>query len=293
MGKTTNSPIGIIGLGLLGSALAERVIGAGFPTVVYNRTREKAKPLLDSGATWSDNPLADCERILVCLYTTETVEAVLDQLASSMRPGQIIIDTTTGNPQQTAALGERLAERGLHYLESPIAASSAQTRAGNALAMVAGDKQVFEDCQDIFSVIAQKSFFLGKWGNAAMMKLVNNLVLGLSRAALAEGLLLAKATGLDLAQALEVLKQGNAYSVVMDTKGRKMIEEDFAAEGKLSQHLKDVRLILEEGGRHGLGLPLSTLHRQLLKEAESAGLGDLDNRAIIKAIEDIKSPILK
>lgn len=293
MQNNTSSPIGVIGLGLLGTALAERLITAGFSVIVHNRTPEKAQPLLDKGATWSDNPLVECDRLIVCLYTTETVEAVLGQMDSGLRPGQVFIDTTTGNPHQTAALGARLAGRGVHYLESPIAASSAQTRCGDAVALVAGDEKVFENCQDIFAAITRKSFFLGKWGNAATMKLVNNLVLGLTRAALAEGLLLAKVTDLDLTQTLNVLKQGNAYSVVMDVKGRKMIEGDFTAQGKLSQHLKDVRLILAESEQHGLGLPMSDLHRQLLEEAEAAGLGELDNSAIIQAIEARKSTIHK
>lgn len=277
--------IGVIGLGLLGTALAERLIGAGFSTFVHNRTRDKAEPLLQQGAQWSDNPFADCDRVVICLYTTETVELVLEEMKEGLHEGHILIDTTTGNPSQTAALGNRLQELGIKYLESPIAASSQQTREGEAVAMVAGEKEVYEASADIYAAIAPKHFYLGSWGSAAMMKLVNNLVLGLTRAALAEGLVLAKAAGLDPANTLEVLKSGNAYSVVMDVKGQKMLEEDFSVQGKLSQHLKDVRLILDEGRRFGLGLPVSELHRTLLEQAEKAGLGEVDNSAIIKTIE--------
>ena len=96
------------------------------------------------------------------------------------------------------------------------------------------------------------------------MKLVNNLVLGLNRVALAEGLVFAKAIGLDPARTLDVLKEGNSYSGVMDTKGRKMIDGDFSLQAKLSQHAKDVRIILEEARRGGVSLPLSELHLELL-----------------------------
>ena len=280
-----NRAVGVIGLGLLGTALCERLLGGGYEVAVYNRTREKAEPLVARGARWSDNPLGECDRAVICLYTTEIVEAVLEQMQAGLRPGQILIDTTTGDPEQTAALGRRLAAQGVHYLESPIAASSEQTRRGEAMAIVAGPTEAFEACRDLFDCLAAKTFHVGPWGSAAKIKLVNNLVLGLNRVALAEGLIFAGKIGLDPAAALAVLKQGNAYSVVMDTKGHKMVSGDFTLQAKLSQHAKDVRIIMEEAARGGISLPLSTLHLKLLEDAEAAGLGELDNSAIIRAIE--------
>jgi 3-hydroxyisobutyrate dehydrogenase-like beta-hydroxyacid dehydrogenase len=117
------------------------------------------------------------------------------------------------------------------------------------------------------------------------MKLVFNLVLGLNRAALAEGLAFANACGLDPAEALRVLRSGVAYSRVMETKGPKMVGHDFRPQARLSQHLKDVRLILAEARRAGAAVPLSELHRALLERLEAAGLGDADNAAIIRAFE--------
>jgi 3-hydroxyisobutyrate dehydrogenase-like beta-hydroxyacid dehydrogenase len=251
---------------------------------VFNRTRGRAAALLEAGALWSENPFAECRRVVVCLYTTAVVEEVLAQLDAELHAGQIIIDTTTGDPAQTIPLAERLAERGVEYLEAPIAASSEQTRRGEALAMVAGNRAAYDASADVLAAIAPRSFYLGSWGNAAKMKLVNNLILGLNRAALAEGLVFAQAVGLDPAEALEVLQAGNAYSVAMDVKGRKMLERDFTTQGKLAQHHKDVRIILEEGRRQGLALPLSTLHSQLLSQAEAAGFGEQDNSAIIETI---------
>lgn len=281
-----NSHVGVIGLGLLGSALCERLLGAGFDVRVWNRSRDKAEPLIARRAHWSDNPLAECGRVVVCLYTSRIVGEVLDAMQSGLRSGQIIIDTTTGDPAETTAIGERLAAQGVHYLESPIAASSEQTRQGKAVALVAGPAAAFAASQDIFAAIAGKAIHVGSaWGAATKVKLVNNLVLGLNRVALAEGLVFARAIGLDPAKTLDVLKEGNSYSGVMDTKGRKMIEGDFSLQAKLSQHAKDVRIILEEAARGGATLPLSQLHLQLLSEAEAAGLGEVDNSAIIRAIE--------
>jgi 3-hydroxyisobutyrate dehydrogenase-like beta-hydroxyacid dehydrogenase len=281
----THRTVGVIGLGLLGAALAERLVTGGFSTLVWNRSREKAGPLVAMGAKWSDNPLVECDVVVICLYTTDIVEEVLAQMDAGLRAGQILIDTTTGDPSQTFALGSRLAERGVRYLETPIAASSEQTRRGQALAMIAGEEQAFSDCREIIERLAPKSFYMGPWGSATKMKLVNNLVLGLNRAALAEGLVFANAIGMDAAKALQVLREGNAYSVVMDVKGEKMLTGDFTPQGKLAQHHKDIRLILEAAVRAGIHLPLSQLHQQLLMAAEAAGFGDQDNSAIIRAIE--------
>jgi 3-hydroxyisobutyrate dehydrogenase-like beta-hydroxyacid dehydrogenase len=282
----TSKPVGVIGLGLLGTALCERLLASGYIAAVWNRTREKAEPLVARGARWSDNPLVECDRVIISLYTTDVVEQSLEQMKSGLRAGQILIDTTTGDPEQTAALGKRLAKLGVDYLESPIAASSEQTRQGNALAIVAGPPNAFAACRDLFDAIAGKTIHVGAaWGGAAKVKLVNNLVLGLNRVALAEGLVFAKAIGLDAGKTLDVLKEGNSYSGVMDTKGRKMIEGDFSLQAKLSQHAKDVRIILEEAARGGISLPLSELHLRLLTEAIAAGFGEQDNSAIIRAID--------
>lgn len=284
--SNTNRSVGVIGLGLLGSALCERLLGARFEVAAWNRSRDKAEPLIARGARWSDNPFDDCQRVVVCLYTSQVVGEVLDAMRSGLQPGQIVVDTTTGDPAETISLGERLAKLGVEYLESPIAASSEQTRQGQAMAIVAGPDAAFASCRDIFAAIGGKTIHVGSaWGAAAKVKLVNNLVLGLNRVALAEGLVFAKAIGLDPAKTLDVLKEGNSYSGVMDTKGRKMIEGDFSLQAKLSQHAKDVRIILEEAARGGASLPLSELHLRLLGEAESAGFGDVDNSAIIRAIE--------
>ena len=115
------------------------------------------------------------------------------------------------------------------------------------------------------------------------MKLVTNLVLGLNRAALAEGLVFAQAIGLDADAALQVLMNSMAYSRTMDTKGRKMVEGDFRTQARLAQHLKDIRLILAAAAAVERDLPLTEVHRQLLESAEAAGFGDADNSAVIRA----------
>lgn len=276
--------VGLIGLGLMGTALTERLLEHGYRVAVWNRTREKAAPLLARGADWSDNPLATCRRVILSLYTTGVVLEVLEHLRAGLQAGQIILDTTTGEPEQTAALGGRLAAEGVHYLDAPISGSSQQTRDGQATVIVGGDRAAFDACSDLWPVLGRNVFHVGRCGSAARMKLISNLVLGLNRAALAEGLAFAEALDVSPAAALEVLAGSNAYSRAMDVKGRKMVERDFTVQARLSQHLKDVHLMLNAAQAAGLSLPLTETHRRLMEQAEAAGFGEQDNSAIIEVL---------
>ena len=288
-GCSAKQPVGMIGLGLMGTALTERLLDHGYRVFVWNRTRDKAADLLARGAEWSDDPLASCDRVIISLYTTDVVESVLAQLDNGLHAGQILLDTTTGEPEQTAALGARLAARGVKYLDAPISGSSEQTRRGEATVMVGGDRATFEACADLWRVLGARTFHVGPSGSAARMKLITNLVLGLNRAALAEGLAFAEAIGVSPATALEVMMGSNAYSKAMDVKGRKLVERDYKVQAKLAQHLKDVRLMLQAAGAAGMELPMADTHRRLLEQAEAAGLGELDNSAIIEILRRPKS----
>ena len=282
---STKEPIGLVGTGLFGTALADRLLAEQYPVVVYNRTRSNADPVLARGATWSDNPLAECRRILFAVYTTQQVAELWERMSARPQPGQIIVDTSTSDPQETVAFGRRLAAHGVSYLEAPFSGSSEQTRNRQSTALVAGERTAFDACRDLWECLAARTFFLGAWGSAAKMKLVTNLVLGLHRVVLAEGLSFAEAVGLTKEDALQVLLGSPAYSRIMEAKGPKMIHGDFTPQARLAQHTKDVRLILEEAARGGASLPLSAVHLALLERAESAGLGDLDNSAIIRVIQ--------
>ena len=213
------------------------------------------------------------------------------RLSDGLRPGQILIDTTTGEPEQTVELGTRLAARGVQYLDAPISGSSEQTRRGEVTTIVGGPREAFDACRDLVDCFSAKTIYAGPCGAGAKMKLVSNLVLGLNRAALAEGLVFARAIGLDADAALEVLMGSMAYSRIMDTKGRKMIEGDFRTQARLSQHLKDVHLMIDAARVSGLDLRLSETHCRLLELAEEAGYGEADNSAVIKAYDTVPRDI--
>ena len=276
--------VGVIGLGLMGTAVTRRLLERGFQPIIWNRTRDKANGLIETGAVWSDSPMRECRRVIVCLYSSDVVDQVLSSVLPEISDGQIVVDTTTGDPQHSAAWQRRLLESDAFYLDAPISGSSEQTQRGEATVIVSGDKGAFDACHDLWKVLGRNVFYVGSSGNAARMKLVSNLVLGLNRAALAEGLAYAESLGIDLRLALDVLRGSAAYSRQLDTKGIKMIEKDLVPQARLSQHLKDVRLILDSASEQQLSLPLSETHRSLLETAEQLGLGDKDNSSIIEAL---------
>jgi 3-hydroxyisobutyrate dehydrogenase-like beta-hydroxyacid dehydrogenase len=283
---TDTQPIGLIGIGLLGSALAERLLAEGSKVVGFDTNTNQRAALTDLGGTAVDEVakvVRNCPILFLSLPNSATVSALIDQLESEFQPGQIVIDTTTGDPTQMVSIGETLGRWGVHYIEALVAGSSAQVRAGQVVLFVGGEDEAVTKVTPVLAAITETHFHLGAVGAASRFKLVHNLILGLNRAVLAEGLTFAESLGIDPGEALRILPQTPAASAVMETKGQRMVAGDFAPQARLSQHLKDVKLILEEARRTGCNTPLSQLHQTLLEQAEDLGFGDADNGAIIEA----------
>lgn len=279
--------IGLVGLGLLGSALAERLIFKGWSVSGFDVDTERCAALSRLGgvALAGLSDVAAFDVILLSLPTSSVVAEVVSLIESELRAGQTIVDTTTGNPADVESLAKDLAEIDVDYLDATIGGSSQQARDGEAIVMCGGPIDAFERCRGLFEDLAKQTFHLGATGNGSRMKLAVNLVLGLNRAVLAEGLAYAQSLGLEPAATLEIFKTGPAASAVMTTKGQKMLDRDFEPQARLAQHLKDVRTILETGSATGARLPMSGTHRTLLEDLIAAGLGNLDNSAIFKAFE--------
>ena len=280
--------IGLVGLGLMGSAMAERFLARGFDVVGFDIDPDCRSAFLGRGGRTGDSVVqlaASCRRIVLSLPNSEVVQTVLEELEPHLRLGQVILDTTTGCPEVAVAAGHRLAGHGVDYVEGTISGNSHQVRRGDVLVIASGSAAGIMRCDDLFACFASKVHRVGDWGSASKLKLVSNLVLGLNRAVLAEGLAFAGSLGLDPEQTLAVLRDSMGYSRVMDTKGDKMISGDFEPQARLSQHLKDVCLILNAAARSQARLPLSEVHQRLLQQAESRGFGALDNSAIIRVFE--------
>ena len=285
--QAQSAAVGLIGLGLIGSALADRLLDAGKRVMGWDIDPARVAALRQRGgevAGGAPEVFSCCRRVLLSLPSHREVADVIQAAGASLNRGLTIIDTTTGDPASTEELAGILSDRGIIYLDATISGSSAQVRAGSVTLMVGGDAGSVAASADIFESIGRHTFHTGPSGTGAKMKLVTNLVLGLNRAALAEGLAFAGSLGLDLTLSLAVMRGSAAYSRIMDTKGERMIHGEFAPDARLSQHLKDVRLIVDIGRQAGLPMPFSAAHRAVLEQAEGAGHGELDNSAIIKVL---------
>lgn len=280
-------------MGLLGSALAESLIKAGFTVRGYDTAPDRVREHEARGGVPARSP-ADAARgatvVMTCLMTADIVRDVLlgpDGAIDAAEPGPVVIDNSTIHPDASAALAGLLAPRGIPMLDAPVAGSSGQARRREAPIVVGGDPEVFARCRPILDALTERVRHVGPNGAGARAKLVINLVLGLNRLALAEGLLFGLRQGLDGRALLAVLKDSGAYSRAMDLKGERMVEGNFEAEGKLVQHLKDVELMLEVGHAAGAPLLATALHRQLLLAGVAGGLGDHDNSAIIAVLRSL------
>jgi 3-hydroxyisobutyrate dehydrogenase-like beta-hydroxyacid dehydrogenase len=277
--------VGLIGLGLVGSAMAGRLIKAGFEVVGFDISGEAVARFAAMGGIGAGSVrevARSNDRILLSLPDGEFVRKVSDEMQPAIEPGTVVIDTTTAALDQVEATADRLKIAGASYLDATLSGSSEVIAAGQAAWLVGGSAKDFESAGPIFEAIGGPVHHLGAVGSGTKAKLISNLILGLNRAALAEGLALAEAWGMDMQATLAASKASAAYSKVMDAKGAKMIEGEYRPQARLKQHHKDVRLMLEAARSAGIDLPLSKLHDQLLTEAEAAGWGDADNAAIIE-----------
>jgi 3-hydroxyisobutyrate dehydrogenase-like beta-hydroxyacid dehydrogenase len=287
MAAETMEPIGLIGVGLVGSALAEHLLARGYPVVGYDRDAGRQRWLRDQGGRTADCPAAvadSCRRIVLSLLTSavvlEVVEGPRGLLSAATRP-QTIIDTTTTDPEQTECLAARLRQHGVALVEATISGSSRQIRERQALFLTAGDPAAVTAAADLLAAMAERTLYVGPSGSAARAKLATNLVLGLNRLALAEGLVFAECLGLDLTAFLDILRASPATSAAVDSKGAKMIAADFAPESRVRQHRKDLTLIMDYASRCGQSLPLAQVHLDVLDRLIEDGAGEQDTAAVI------------
>jgi len=285
-----HKPVGLIGIGLLGQALAHRLIGGRFDVLGFDVDPAKNAKLTELGGRASPSiaELAQrCDPIILAVFSTDQVEEVIEREllpALGERSGRIVLCASTCDPDRIAALGERVAPRGLRLIETPISGASGQVARGEGVGLIGGDPEVAAEVEPVLRALFPTYFHIGRIGDGGRAKLAVNLILGLNRLALAEGLTFAQRLGLDPDAFLRVVRQSAAYSQVMDVKGLKMVHGDFTPEGRVVQHLKDVHLMLEQAERVHQQLPTLAVHADVLEALVRAGEGDLDNSAVIREI---------
>ena len=281
----SRTPVGVIGVGLMGEVYARRLLAAGFTVIGYDVDPAKNERLAQIGAR--AGTLAeiahDCEPIVLAVFNTDQVEDVVERALIPAAAGKIVLVTSTCDPDRIAALGARVGDK-LRFLETPVSGTSEQVRQGDGVGLIGGEAKIAADAAPVLDALFAKSFHIGKVGDGGRAKLAVNLILGLNRLALAEGLVFASRLGLDPAAFLDVARRSAAASQVMDTKGPKMISGDFTPEGRVRQTLKDTQLMLDQARKAGQQLPLLQIHADVLQACVRHGDSEQDNSIVIEEI---------
>lgn len=285
--------VGVLGLGRVGLALATRLRALGHACLGFDIDPAAVQRFAQAGHAVAQTPaaLAQAAEIVVCaVYDTAALAQAWSGAADA--PGlcdgdrlRFVIDCSTGDPAQIETLAATMAARGVALVESPLSGSSTQIAAGTATALVAGEPAAIEHLHPWLDALAPRRHVVGRVGMGARAKLATNLVLGLNRAALAEGMVLAERLGLGRAAFLALVLDSPARSEAAVVKGALMVDERFEpAQSRIVQHLKDLDLMLAQAAQADQHLPLTEAHAALLRRAVAAGDGDLDNAGITRQI---------
>ena len=285
--------IGVVGIGLMGAAIVQRLRGAGFEVAGFDVDAAKSRRLAELGG----EPVATlgemarrCDTLFLAVFNTDQVEAVIEGgdgllgARDAQSPRLTVICTSTCDPDRIAKLAARIAARA-GYVEMPVSGTSAQVAAGDGVGLVAGDSATVESVAGILAAVCPRRQYLGAVGNGGKAKLAVNLVLGLNRGAIAEGLVFAEKMGLEPVAFLDVLRNSAAYSQVMDTKGPLMARRDFQKPvSRIDQSYKDFCLMLDYARALSQELPFAQVYADLLRGCLEEGEGKWDNSAILAAI---------
>lgn len=285
--------IGIIGVGLLGGAVASRLLKGKFEVKGYDTRPEQVKALqaqrlIAAGSIAEVAAKADAVfTILPSLESVETTILGAGGLVETAPRSCTLIQMSTISPELTRRLATASSAKGLWFLDTPMSGTSAMVARGDCTILVGGDRARADACRPIFDAIAKKTFYVGDVGMASLAKLATNLLVGLNTAALAEALVLGAKGGLAPALLLDILKESAAASKMVDVRGPLMVSHRFDAQMKVDLFLKDFKLMLEEGVRLGVPLPLTSVTQQLATATAAAGRGEEDLAALITTLEQL------
>jgi 3-hydroxyisobutyrate dehydrogenase-like beta-hydroxyacid dehydrogenase len=288
--------VGMIGLGLLGHALASRLLASGHAVVGYDVLRERIDALVALGgkAAGSIEEVARrAEAVCVVLPTLASVEdAILGAAGVVAHAGadSTVIQMSTISPGLTERLAREVRARGSLFLDCPVSGTSAMVARGDGLIIAGGETAVVERWRPVLLAMLPRVVHVGPAGHATVVKLVANLLVGVHSLAAAEALTMARKAGVDLGRVLEVLTSGAAGSRMLDVRGPMIVDERFPPQMKLDLFMKDLHLIQEAAQAVGAPIPLTDVSERLYDAALKAGHGAEDLAVVVKALERAGDP---
>ncbi|MBV8382698.1 MAG: NAD(P)-dependent oxidoreductase [Planctomycetaceae bacterium] len=286
-GKTR---VGWIGTGVMGSAMCGHLMAAGYHATVYNRTRSKAKPLVDRGASEADSPRAvaeACDVVFTIVGFPEDVREVTlgaEGTLAGARPGTVLVDMTTSEPALARAIFEAAAAKGVPSVDAPVSGGDVGAREARLSIMVGGEAEVVAALNPLFRLLGQTIVHQGPAGAGQHTKMVNQVLIASNMIGVCEALLYGSKAGLDLEKVLESVGSGAAGSWSLSNLGPRMIAGNFEPGFFVEHFLKDLAIALAESRRMKLALPGLALAEQLYRAVEAQGLGRKGTHALMLAL---------
>jgi len=283
--------LGFIGLGIMGRPMALNLRRAGHALWVHGRRPVTMEVLVEAGAQ-ACRSVADvavnAEIIFIMVSDTPDVENIVlgeTGLAHRLRPGQVIVDMSTISPASTRRLAQELETRGVEMLDAPVSGGEIGAIDAKLSIMVGGKEKTFQRVKPLFDVLGKNVVHVGDHGAGQVAKACNQIVAALTIEAVSEALTFARRNGVDAARVRAALMGGFAGSKILEVHGQRMLDNDFKPGFKVKLHQKDLRIVIEDAHRLGIGLPGAALVAQHLNALMGSGDGELDSSAIVKVIE--------
>lgn len=280
--------IAILGLGIMGSGMARRLLGAEFPLTVYNRNRDKCEPFVNEGASAAETPREAASRSDIILSMVSNDDASRDVwlgvngALAGAGSDSLLIESSTLTAGWIHELASKAAERRCRFLDAPVTGTKPHAASGELLFLVGGAADAVAAAQPVFSVLGRETIHLGPTGSGTLMKLTNNFLCGVQAASLAEALGFIEASGLDRAKALSILTAGAPGSGIVKRVAARVEANEFAPHFALRWMAKDLHYALEEGSARKIPLKTVSAARSVFERAIEEGHGDEDFSAVAK-----------
>lgn len=285
----SKSRVAVLGLGIMGSRMAERLLAAGFPVTVYNRSADKTAPLAKAGAQVASTPrdaASDADVVIAMVSNDEVSRAVWlgdTGAVAGLKVGAVCIESSTLGVAWVRELAAAVERRGAELLDAPVTGSKVQAGSGELTFLVGGNAAALDRVRPVLAVMSKAVHHLGPVGSGALTKLINNFMCGVQAASAAEALAMIERSGLDVAKTVAVLGDGAAGSPLVKTMFTRMTTSDYTPNFFLELELKDLRYAIQEGGTLGVDLVTAAAAARVFERAVAAGHGKKDFSAVAEA----------
>ncbi len=288
-----NPRVAILGLGIMGSGMAGRLLSAHFPLTVYNRNRERAKPFEDAGAFVASSPREAAARseVVISMVADDAASRAVwfgsEGALEGAAPGTVLVESSTLTVSWIKELATEAAGRGCELLDAPVTGTKPHAASGELILLVGGSDKALAVARPVLSRLSRDILYLGPMGSGALMKLINNFMGAVQAASFAEAVAFIKASGLDQDTAVSVLTNGAPGSPLVKTMAARAKAGDFTPNFTMRLMAKDIGYALDEGSRHGIQLQTAAAALAVLKRAIASGYGDKDFSAVIEACSSL------